>query len=287
MIDSVPLDTIRTFVAFADRLNFTHAAEHLHISQPALFAKIGQLSEQLGVPLYTRRGRRLELTSHGALVARFGRELEERSRVFVDTLHSGASRQPVVLAAGEGAFLYLLGGAIRDFIRRAEVPLRLLTLNREGVLDAIESGRAHLGVASIDTVPPGVKATLLCKLDQMLVMPNNHPLARKRRVTLSSLRHERLVVPPASRPHRQMLAAALQSAGVDWEVAVEASGWELMLHFVRLGLGLAVVNSHCKIPRGLTARVLSELPQIHYHLFHLEGAAESEPVARLAGLLTR
>lgn len=59
----------------------------------------------------------------------------------------------------------------------------------------------------------------------------------------------------------------LQSAGVDWEIAVEANGWDLMLHFVELNMGLAVVNECCRIPRGLIARPLPELPSIPYHVF--------------------
>ena len=61
------------------------------------------------------------------------------------------------------------------------------------------------------------------------------------------------MVPPAGRPHREMLARMLQSAGVNWEVAVEASGWELILQFVTLGVGVAVVTACCNISRALVA----------------------------------
>jgi DNA-binding transcriptional LysR family regulator len=118
-------------------------------------------------------------------------------------------------------------------------------------------------------------------------MPQDHPLARKRRLKLSDLAGSRLVVPTADKPHRQMLSAALQSSGVDWEVAVEASGWELMLHFVKLGMGIAVVNSVCAIPRGLLTRPLPELPKVHYYLLQLGMSARSVAQQELAQLLLK
>ncbi|WP_433478061.1 helix-turn-helix domain-containing protein [Spirillospora sp. CA-142024] len=64
-------DALASFAVFADHLNFTRAAEELHISQPALHVKVQKLAENLGRPLYTRQGRRLTLTSTGEQVARF------------------------------------------------------------------------------------------------------------------------------------------------------------------------------------------------------------------------
>ncbi|MBX9567625.1 MAG: LysR family transcriptional regulator [Candidatus Obscuribacterales bacterium] len=277
MVALPSLDTLNAFVVFAEKLNFTHAAESLNISQPALFAKIQDLSNQLNVPLYRKIGRRLELTQKGIQLSRFGREVVGRAHEFFGELTAGEKRESVVLASGEGAYLYLLAEPLRLFSRNSSIRLQLLTLNREGILDAIQSGKAQLGVASLESTPPGFKSHLLYKADQVLVMPKKHELAGKRKLKLKDLQGQRLVVPPTDRPHRQMLSMLLQSSGVDWEVAVEASGWELMLKFVQLEFGLAVVNSSCSIPAGLIARKLSELPQVHYHLFYLKGEAASGP----------
>ena len=56
---------LEAFIAFAERLNFTHAARALHLSQPALFVQISKLGEAVGVPLYFRQGRQLQLTMLG------------------------------------------------------------------------------------------------------------------------------------------------------------------------------------------------------------------------------
>jgi LysR family transcriptional regulator, low CO2-responsive transcriptional regulator len=280
------LDSLNSFLVFAEKLNFTHAAVELHISQPALYVKVRELSGLLQVPLYRKIGRRLVLTEQGKRVARFARELLEKQTSFLEELRTGSASQPVILAAGEGTYLYLLGKPIREFLRRSKHPLQLLTLNRDGIIDAVQAGKAHIGVAALESaLPPVFESRLFKKVEQILVMPKSHPLAAKRRLQLKDLSGARLIVPPGDRPHRQMLSAFLQSEGVSWEVAVEASGWELMLHFVKLGLGLAVVNSICSIPPGLTGRKLPGLPDVHYHLFNLAGAAGSGPQSELRDML--
>src|ERR1051326_5711131 len=121
----IDLDSLWSFAVFAEHRNFTRASELLHISQPALHVKIRKLADALRVPLYRKIGRRLELTEQGKKVAAFGREMRDRSDGFVQALVSGEADQPVVLAAGEGAFLYLLGPALRRFSQVCKIPPRL------------------------------------------------------------------------------------------------------------------------------------------------------------------
>ena len=73
------LDAAADFAVFADHLNFTRAAEALHLSQPALHAKVKKLEAELGVPLYKKRGRALELTDTGRELARLGRDLRTQA----------------------------------------------------------------------------------------------------------------------------------------------------------------------------------------------------------------
>ncbi len=279
-------DALNAFVVFSERLNFTHAAEALHLSQPALHVKIRGLAQELGAPLYRRVGRKLELTPQGRETARFGRESRVRTEEFKRRLRGvHPLDRAVTLAAGAGAYLNLLGAAIREFRKRNKNPLELLTANQEAAVDAVLTGRADLGVAALDHVPPELDARVLARVGQALVVPRRHRLAKKPQVRLTDLKGEKLIVPPAGRPHRIAISRALLSAGVPWEIAVEAAGWELMIHFVQLGLGAAIVNASCRIPQGLVARTLRELGTIPYHVFHLRGSPNEGPAARLEKLL--
>lgn len=274
-------DRLDAFIVFSEHMNFTKAAAALHISQPALHVQIAKLGGELGVPLYRRRGQKLELTDDGRRVAGFGREVRERTHKFIDELRMREGARPVVLCAGEGAYLYLLGEAIQGFVAGGGSQLRLLTRDREGTIDAVMSGEAHIGVISSETPPEGLSASRLTEVSQVLVARSDHRLASKRSVRLVDLAGERLVVPSAGRPHRSMLAQALLSAGVPWEVAVEAGGWELMIRFVALGVGVAVVNSCCRAPEGLITRPIPELPKRTYDLIERPSAPLGGAAAKL------
>ena len=259
-------ESLRAFTVFAELLNFTRAAERLHISQPALHARIKRLALELDTELYRREGRRLQLTHAGEQLLSFAREIDGRTREFYEELHGCSTQAPVVLAAGEGSFLYLLGDPIRRFVRRGQAPLRLLMRDREGLLLALRSGQAQLGVTTLELLPEGLEYEALRETPQVLVMPSRHPLAKRRKLDLSALAGERMIVAPAGRPHRLRFAAAMLERQIAWEPAVEVHGWPAMLHCVRLGLGLAVVNGSVKIPRGLVARPLHELERTRYFL---------------------
>jgi DNA-binding transcriptional LysR family regulator len=267
-------DALASFAVFADHLNFTRAAEALHISQPALHVKVQRLAETLGRPLYTRHGRRLALTPAGEQVARFARDLDARMTAFLaDVQGTSPSRAPT-LAAGEGAYLYLLGGVVRP-------GLRLINGDRARTLAAVRTGRADVGVAVLDVLPADIAAVPLASYPQTLVMPGDHPLTAKPHLTLADLAGASLVVPPAEGPHRVTLERALRAAEVPWSLAVEAAGWPLMLHFASLGVGLAVVNGCVPPPPGLAAREIIDLPAVPYYALHLPDRADDPLVADL------
>jgi DNA-binding transcriptional LysR family regulator len=266
MIDS---ERLRAFVAFAERLNFTRAAEDLHLSQPALHVQIRKLSESLNVQLYVRRGRGVELTREGRKLLAFGREQAERQAAFIESLKLGDGHENVVLAAGEGTLLYLLKDAIRRYQRAAKAPLKVLTRDREQALAAVELGEAHLAVTVTDEVPEGFVAKRVAKVGPAVVLPKEHPLARRRWLSIEDLADEPLVLPASGRPLRAALARAFAEAGLRLRPAVEAHGWELMMHFAELGLGLAVVNDFCAPPAGMVTRPLRGLTPVQYQLLRL------------------
>ena len=274
---------LRAFAAFAEDANISRAARRLHLSQPAVHAQLRRLSEALGVTLYRRAGRGLVLTTEGVEVAAFAREREERERELVARLADEPSDGRLVLAAGAGSLLYVISEGLRAFTKLRRTRLELLTADAPAALDAVRSGLAHVGVGAMETVPPGLVGHPLTTVEQVLVVKRDHPIAQRRRVRIEHFRDERLIVPPEGRPHRVMLDAALRGAGVPVAIGATASGWELALKLVDLGFGIAVVNGCCRIPKGLVARPVVELPVVRFFAF--TRARARGPVAELVRLL--
>jgi DNA-binding transcriptional LysR family regulator len=245
--------------------------------------KIKKLGAVLGIELYQRDGRELHLTAAGRKVAAFAIDMGDSLRDFISTLGDADESAPVVLAAGEGAHLYVLANGIRRLLERG-TNIRLLTTNTTETVEAVRSGRADLGVAVVVGRPKGLAVRDLSSYQQVLVLPAGHPLARNRRVTLSDLEGASLVVPPPSRPHRVALDRALRRAGVTYSVGVEAEGWSQMMRFVSLGVGLAIVNGCVGVADGLVARPVVDLPSIVYSVIQRKEAM-SDDVRAVLGVL--
>jgi DNA-binding transcriptional LysR family regulator len=267
----VNYDWLFSFVIFADRLNFTRASEELHITQPALHAQIRKLSADIGAPLYKRHGRALVLTAEGRTLAAFGRDVQARGQDVLAELRGEETRGPLILASGQGAFLYLLGPAIKRF-PKGRWPLRAVSMSGPDTIQAVRDARADVGVAVLSNVPPDLDCRRVCRVGQMVLLPRGHRLAKRRKLKPSDLDSESIVVAPEGSPHRIMLTHALDAAGAKWSVAMEATGWELMVQFASYGLGLAVVNDFCPVPRGLVGLKLEGVPDVAYYTVVRRGA---------------
>ncbi|HRI68194.1 MAG TPA: LysR family transcriptional regulator [Polyangium sp.] len=270
---------LRAFASFAEHLNFTRAARKLHLSQPALFAQVQKLSDAVGTPLYKRVGRGLVLTEAGERMAAFARKNLAEQVAIVEELRTGRSRARVIVCAGEGAYLYLIGEAVQRSVRDARTPIELLVRDASETLGALRTGAAHIGVLPIEAVPARMIAEKLAMVGQMVVLPESHPLAQKSQLTLADLSGSALIVPPPGSAQRRVLEEALSKAGISWEIAVEARGWPLTIHLAKLGTGLAIVNDFCRLPSGLVGKPLMGLPSHTYCAVRmedtlLEGAVE-------------
>jgi DNA-binding transcriptional LysR family regulator len=259
--DALESDALRAFAVFAAHANFTSAAAELHLSQPSLHAKITKLAARLGVDLYERQGRGLVLTAAGHRLAVLARDSARQVDDFLAELR--ADDGPVTLTAGRGAFRWVIGAGIRglaDSGRR----LHLLVADRGTALASVLDGRADIAVLAHDRPPDPLRAHELASYAQTLVVPGDHRLARRGSARLADLEGLDLVVPPIGRVHRRNLEHALRDGGVSWRVGAEVDGWDLLLHFVSLGMGAAVVNGCVEPPAGLVSLPVTDLPPVRY-----------------------
>ncbi len=282
MINAEQLDA---FLDLTERLSFTRVAEARHLTQPAIHLQIRKLEEALGVSLYRRVGRSIEITREGWVVARHAREARERGAALRAELAGAPGRDQVVLAAGEGSTRFLLARAIREVVRAGAVEVRLRPGDGEAVVAQVLDGRADLGVAALGEPPRGVEARALDRVPLVVLAPPEHALGQvlqgRARVAIQELSGVPLIVPPAGRPHRVRLAETLAAGGGTLAVALEVGGWDAMVDFVRLGLGVAVVNGFVPVPAKLIARRLTGLAGPEYHLMWRRGAV-GDAAQRLA-----
>lgn len=259
------LSRLSPFDAFARHLSFTRAALELHVSQPALHMQVGKLEDELGVSLYRRVGQRLELTSEGERVAELAARCVADARRLVEALTRGEPDLPVRIAAGDATHRHLLLPVLETLHRQGPPGVSLLVRDRDGALDALRRGDADLAVApSPHAEPPAdMWSRPACSVETRIAMPAGHPLSRRRNsIRPQDLDGCPLVLPPTGRPLRTATDALLSAHGVRCPITVEASGWDLLLDLVSIGLGLCPVNATIPLPAGVISRPLQGWPSV-------------------------
>jgi DNA-binding transcriptional LysR family regulator len=254
--DGMELTQLRYVLAVAETRNFTRAAEQCHVVQSALSHQIKALEHELGVGLFARTSRRVDITSAGEAflpAARACLDAAERARAdavatsgeICGTLTVGAI--PTVSGVDLPAAL----GQLRREHPQVKVALQVGNSN-EFVTD-IAAGRldvAVLGVsADIDPLgaSSGASARSAVQVREVIreklvaVLPATHRFAHRKRLRLADLEGEDFVDFPAGGTGRQQSDLAFKSAGLHREVAFETMTTDLMLNLVRQGLGVALL----------------------------------------------
>lgn len=257
------LRQLRYFTALAEELSFTRAAARLHISQPPLSAQIAQLEDELGVTLFLRDSRKVQLTDAGATFLRDVRRIQERLKEAtqrVRTVHAGlAGRLEIGLSGSH--FLGPLPGIIGSLAERH--PDIDVVLNEMAPNDQIEALRESRIDLSLSRQP--VEDDLLCSRllwpDPLTVaLPLAHPLAQHRQIALEALANERFVMLRRETSlFAEQLLQACAAAGFTPQVAQTVSEVPAQLSLIAAGLGVGLVpaSAHAYQAHALVFRPLS------------------------------
>ncbi len=215
---------LRYFSALAGSLNFTRAAERLHVTQSTLSHQIKQLEDELGTRLVDRTGKRVALTEAGeAFLHHATLALQEIDRGL------GALREDSQETAGElriGSTPTFNMGFIPDCIasfhkRYPRYRVVVEELAADVIASRLQQGLLDLGIAYRPALPGSLQFEPLYNEEMVLAVSESHPLARRKRVRMVELHRLPMVMLPASFATRQMLDECLRSCGAEPHVVVE------------------------------------------------------------------
>ena len=238
---------LRYFLAVADELNFTRAAERLHIAQPSLSAQIRQLEAQLGTRLLRRSTRSVSLTEAGqALHARGPAALaglegawqaaRDAGRGIVGTL-----RLAYTLSAGHDTVPRLVE-ALRD--AHPGIVLTTDVLTSPQVLLAVRDGSADVGLARAPAPVDGVRLRPL-RLDAAgILLAADHPLAESETVDLRRVADHPVVLHPrdANPAHHDFIRHLFASRGLQPSFVERDIAFDLSHRSITEGTAVTVVG---------------------------------------------
>ena len=192
---------LRYFVAVAEALHFTRAAERLGIKQPPLSLQIRQLEEEMGTPLFRRLTRGVELTESGALLLEEARRIldqVERTKAMVQSRARGETGRIRVGFGGATYFHPLVLGVIGRF--REQYPQIVLAPEQSNTPRLVAG--LHGGEIDVAFVRPpvsdseGLDMELLVEEPMLVVLPTTHALAQNRSIPLAAIARDTLILFP-------------------------------------------------------------------------------------------
>lgn len=171
---------LRYFVAVAEALNLTRAAEKLFIAQPPLTRAIKQLEEELGVELFIRKPRGLQLTTGGAYFLEQARQILNKVSGTINDTRRIAQHRKTLFSIGfvPSVFYGQLPFMIRRLRRNKNLEIVLHELKTQEQVDALKAGKIDIGFGRVRIEDPDVEQTLLFDEPMIAAIPAGSPLTK-------------------------------------------------------------------------------------------------------------
>jgi LysR family transcriptional regulator of abg operon len=240
---------LQLFLATAERLNLSHAAEAMNITQPGLSKSMHRLQKELGTKLYHRRGRGIELTESGRALLRHVKLIETQlsdARCEVTGIAGGKLGHARIGAGPSWLSRHLPESIARVMQQNPNIrftvdtgfPDRLIGRLRMGELDVV------VGALPDNRIDPDLRFMRLSSDVIRVVGRKEHPLARKRDRSLVDYAAQRWILPGRQELVRQRLQRVFMLANLAEPLpAVETDSLSLMLATLRMTDCLALTTT--------------------------------------------
>lgn len=248
------LKQLQYFISVVDHMNYSKAAVKLHISQPSLSNAIKKLEHEIGSPLLERNTRNLNLTEAGQL-------LYERAIVVLKNIEILKLEMDEVVVHGTSEITIGVMESIKHWLPKVISNYKTLypkmkfhlvdILGSERVKNSLRSYKTHLIITNQLMDEEDLEVKCLYEERLVAVLPMNHPLAVKDKLTMADICKEPFIISKEGFQTREDILKAFEMAGMDINIQFEIERLETAISLVRENLGVAILPE--KYLQGPTA----------------------------------
>lgn len=252
------------FIAVAKTKSFSKAAKKTFRTQPAISLQIKALEAELGVKLFSRTGhRQIALTEEGeiffALASPLLNQFNDLKSRFNEARNLPSTAK-LTIATHASVMSYIFPQVLMEFKKKhPKATLNIVNRSRSEIIQMVKDGDADLGISSLATLPPNLDYEVFSRFSRVLVLPKKHPLSKKSKISFSDLKDLSFIFPPKGSITREELEKIFIAHGLDLNVSLEVSDRGAIKTYIKMGLGVSILNSYYIRPEDKKHFILKDL----------------------------
>lgn len=251
---------LQIFLAVAEELNFTRAAQRAHCVQSNVTAQIQSLEEELGAPLFERLGRKVLLTDAGQKFLPYAEKVLSTVRAAKKAISTGADPEgPLYIATSESVLTYRLPEVLKKF--RAAYPAVELVFRPcfdEKIPELLESGKADLAISMLEGIDnPRLQWNRLLTERMTVIAGPDHALGNNRAIAPEDLNGQPLLLTEPGCAYRLKLDRLIALRNLRPASITEFTSSEAIKECVALGMGLGLLPKVVAAPELRQRRIVA------------------------------
>ncbi|TGE32919.1 selenium metabolism-associated LysR family transcriptional regulator [Desulfosporosinus sp. Sb-LF] len=254
-------DPLKIFVTVVEHKNFSRAAEELYLSQPSVSLQIRNLENELGTKLINRSPKHLELTQSGEIFYGYAKQilhLHDKAKQEIDQLTNvvtGALKVGASYTIGE----YILPFVLAEFAAQfPNVDIEASIANTEEMIQAVRANHLDLALVEGEVNYSDLDIRPIMEDEIILVVPNQHALARLPVVTAEHLQDQVWILREGGSGTRAFSDKLIKDWGINVKKTYIFGSGQAVKQAVMAGLGIALVSSWI-VRKELNAQELTEI----------------------------
>jgi LysR family transcriptional regulator, low CO2-responsive transcriptional regulator len=240
------LRQMKVFQTVAEQLNYTRAAELLHLSQPAVSMQVKQLEESVGLPLFEHTGRKIKLTEAGREIHQYARTMfqtfEEMEEVIGAMKGLGTGHLKIAVASTVNYFApRLLAAFSRNY---PGIDLHLDVSNRQRLMELLVNNEIDIVLMGLPPEDIELEYEPFMENPLVVIAPPGHPLQHEKRIPAERLGQEVFIMREDGSGTRLAMERFFAERDIAISTGMQMTRNEAIKQAVRAGMGLGVVSGH-------------------------------------------